>query len=276
MKIKFIVLTAILILLVLLFNSSSEKNTILFDPLEVEIGKEFNQLKTDTPKVVLNYAFFDTTGDSKNNMIIAIGEKTEEEMYYKNIDIVIYDAYNNTFNSKSLKGFEGGTVKINNADFDGNGISEIMFVSENLDKTKNIRIIKNNSGDLIELFGERNNRGVNGEGLFLDGFKGSLYLKDFNKELNYDLEDYKENYISSGFFEENGKLISNKKKICTSHFAEVELVELSKCYGIKTKQKVKGFDNLDILDEIEILWKFESGRWIVCEANSLKHGNLMY
>lgn len=276
MKIKFIVLTAILILLVLLFNSSSEKNTILFDPLEVEIGKEFNQLKTDTPKIVLNYAFFDTTGDSKNNMIIAIGEKTEEEMYYKNIDILIYDAYNNTFNSKSLKGFEGGTVKINNADFDGNGISEIMFVSENLDKTKNIRIIKNNSGDLIELFGERNNRGVNGEGLFLDGFKGSLYLKDFDKELNYDLEDYKENYISSGFFEENGKLISNKKKICTSHFAEVELVELSKCYGIKTKQKVKGFDNLDILDEIEILWKFESGRWIVCEANSLKHGNLLY
>lgn len=276
MKIKFIVLTAILILLVLLFNSSEPKDVISFDPLEVEIGKEFNQIKTDAPKIVLNYAFFDTTGDSKNNMIIAIGEKTEEDMYYKNIDVVVYDAYNNSFNSKSLKGFEGGTIKINNADFDGDNINEIMFVGENLDKTKNIRVIKNNSGDLIELFGEKNNRGANGDGLFLDGFKGRLYLKDFNKELNYALEDYKENYISSGFFAENGKLVSDKKKISMSHFTEIELVELSKSYGIKTKQKVKGFDNLDILDEIEVLWKFESGRWIPCEANSLKHGNLMY
>lgn len=276
MKIKFIVLTGILILLVLLFNSSEKKDVIEFDPLEVEIGQEFTQVKTDKPKIVLNYAFFDTTGDSKNNMIIIIGEKAEEEMLYKNIDLVLYDAYSQSFMQKNLRNYQGGVIKISNADFDGDSISEIMITSDNLDKTKNIRIVKNNSGDLIELFGEKTNKGVNGTGNFLDGFRGVIYLKDFNKEVVYDLEDYKENYISSGFFAENGKLLSDKKKITTSNFTEIELIELSKSFGIKTKQKIKGFDNLDILDEIEVLWKYENGRWIPCEANSLKHGNLLY
>lgn len=276
MKIKFIVLTGILILLVLFFNSSDKKEVVEFDPLEVEVGREFTQMKNDKPKIVLNYAFFDITGEEKNKMIMVIGEQTEEDMYYKNLDIVIYDTYAKKFISKSLKDFEGGVIKINNVDFDGNNVDEIMLVSENLDKTKNIRILKNNSGDLMELFNEKNNKGINGDGYFQDGFKSVLYLKNLNKELIYNLEDYKGNYISSGFFAENGKLISDKKKVSISNFTEIELVKLSESYGLKTKQKVKGFDNLDILDEIEILWKYEAGKWLICEANSLKHGNLLY
>ena len=78
MKIKFVVLTGILILLVLMFNSSEKQEFTEFDPLEIEIGQEFNQMKTDNPKIILNYAFFDTIGNSKKNMIIVVGEKTEE------------------------------------------------------------------------------------------------------------------------------------------------------------------------------------------------------
>ena len=276
MKIKFVVLTGILILLVLMFNSSEKQEFTEFDPLEIEIGQEFNQMKTDNPKIILNYAFFDTIGNSKNNMIIVVGEKTEEELIYKNIDLILYDAYTKSFTQKSLKGYQGGVIKITNADFDGDSIAEIMLTSDNLDKTKNVRIIKNSSGDLIELFGEKNNKGITGNGYFLDGFRGMIHFREINKELTYDLVDYKENYINSGFFAENGKLISDKKRIGMSNFTEIELIELSKSYGIKTKQKVKGFDNLDILDEIEVLWKFEGGKWILCEVNSLKHGNLLY
>ena len=40
---------------------------------------------------------------------------------------------------------------------------------------------------------------------------------------------------------------------------------------------LKNKDDLKvILDEIEVLWKFEGGKWILCEVNSLKHGNLLY
>ena len=113
-------------------------------------------------------------------------------------------------------------------------------------------------------------------GTFKDGFKAEVNFKTFNNKKVYDLSENKQNYIKGGFYAENGKLLSKNTGIKASKFTDIEFVMLSDSYGIKTKQLIKGFDNLDVLDEIQVLWKYENGTWIPCEAISMKFGNLLY
>ena len=152
----------------------------------------------------------------------------------------------------------------------------MILVLENENKTLDISVAMYEQGEFKEIFIKNNNEGVNVIGYFLDGFKAEINFKTFNYKKTYDLKENKRNYISSGFFAENGKLLSKNVSIKSSGFTSVEFVTLSNSYGIKTKQLIKGFDNLDVLDEVQVLWKYENGKWIPCEAISAKFGNLLY
>ena len=101
-------------------------------------------------------------------------------------------------------------------------------------------------------------------------------MKIENKELLKLVSELHEIPEGAHNIRQNGKLISKDAMIKASKFTAVEFVMLSNSYGIKTKQLVKGFDNLDILDEIQVLWKYENGKWIPCEAQSVNVGNLLY
>ena len=276
MKIKFIILVAIVISLIMVFNnaSSNEENTS-FNPLKLELGQEFTALKSDKTKYVLNYTILDVTGDSKNDVIIVIGENSEGGKY-KNFDVLVYDvASENLIKTISEKG-ESKVTKIEVKDLTGDGIGDVILVLENENKTLDISVAMYEQGEFKEIFIKNNNEGVNVIGCFLDGFKAEINFKTFNYKKTYDLKENKRNYISSGFFAENGKLLSKNVSIKSSGFTSVEFVTLSNSYGIKTKQLIKGFDNLDVLDEVQVLWKYENGKWIPCEAISAKFGNLLY
>ena len=279
MKIKFIILVIILIILMTFFNVlSNNDGEIIFKPLELEVGEEFTCLKYDKPMYVLNYGIDDVTGDNEKDMIIAVGEKnlvTEDEMV-KNIDIVIYEPINNTFLKGELKKCEGISVKIITEDINGNQIKDIVLLTENEDMTKNMRVIVLENGICKEIFKQKDNKGINMLGQFMDGFKAQIVSKKIGFETNIDLKDKKENYVSSGFYNDNGKLVSDKKDIRMSSFIDVEMIELNNQYGIKTSQYLKGFDNLDILDQINIIWKYENGEWKIKEAEGEKLGNLLY
>ena len=45
-------------------------------PVEIEIGQEFLELKYENPMYVLNYKIDDIDNDTKNDMIIVVGEKS--------------------------------------------------------------------------------------------------------------------------------------------------------------------------------------------------------
>lgn len=268
MKVKFIFLVIILIGLVCIFNSISKNaDGLVFKPLEIEIGEEFTNVQYNEPMYVLNYLIEDVVGNTEKDMIIIVGAKENiTDTYSWNIDIVIYDTTQNTFIKCGLKKFEGNSPKLQVTDFTGDGSGDIIAISENEDLTKNVRIITIINGECKEIFREKDNKGIGITGRFLDGFKAHLTAKKIKFETDLDLTDKKENYIANGFYDEAGRVIADNKEITTSNFTNVDIIEINEQSGLMTKQRIKGFDNLDILDQITITWKYEDGAWKMKEA----------
>lgn len=278
MKSKFVFIVVILIVLIVIFNNiSSKENSVEFKPLELEIGDEFNELDYNDKMLVVNYEIEDVTGDGTKDMIIIIGTKENvSDTIANNIDIVIYDTENKSFIRGNLKKCSLNTPKIFFNDMDADGINEIILVGDNEDITKTIRILTIKNGDSKEMFKNKDNKGLAFTGAFLDGFKAHIVARKINFERNIEINDKKENYITSGFYDESGRVTGNKNNITTSGFVNVEFVELNDSCGLKTTQRIKGFDNLDILDQIEVIWKYENGTWNIKEAKGEKLGNLLY
>lgn len=278
MKAKSIFIIVILVILVVVFNTISKKEeTTEFKPLEIDVGDEFTGIDYGTTMYVLNYEIDDVTGDGEKDMIIVIGEKSEvSETNATNIDVVVYDTQNQEFIRGNLKKLNANKPKIYLKDVTGDGINDIVLIAENEDTTNTVRILTISNGESKEIFKNKDNRGLIFTGAFLDGFKAHITARKINYEKKIEINDKKENYITSGFYDESGRVTGTKNNITTSGFTKVEFVELNDYYGIKTTQRIKGFDNLDILDQVDVIWKYENGTWNIKEAKGEKLGNLLY
>ncbi len=280
MKTKFVILMLIIVAVITAFNMlSKNKDGTTFKPLELDVGDEFSEIKYEKPMYVLNYGIDDVTGDGQNDMVIVIGESLNnsgENFVENNIDVVTYDTELKIFVKSDLKKVTGKAPKLLFADVNGDSIKEVILITEAEDLTKNVRIvsIKNNTAN--EIFKQKDNKGIDIKGYFMDGFKAYITSKKIKLETYIDLKDNKENYITSGFYDNDGRILSEKRDVKTLGFLSVNVIELNGQCGLKTVQRVKGFDNLDILDTIEVVWKYENGSWNIKEAKGEKLGNLLY
>ena len=193
-----------------------------------------------------------------------------------NRDFVIYDTVNETFLNAGLKKYEGDMPKIILSDLTGEGMIEMMVSLENPNKEKEVRIVMNKNNSLKEIFGAKDNKGINFTGEMIDGVKAHVRCNKLNKELYIDLTDRKLELIKNKRIDESGKIISENKKVLTSGFKTIEIVELNGQNGIQTTQLITAFDNTEIVDEITAIWKYEEGKWQIKEARGTKVGNLIY
>ena len=278
MKSKFIFIVIILIVLIVIFNNiSSKENKTEFKPLELEVGDEFNEIDYGDKMFVVNYEIDDVTGDGAKDMVIVIGNKNDvTDTIANNIDVVTYDSESKSFIKGNLKKCSLSAPRVFLKDINGDEVNDIVLVGENEDTTKTVKILTIKNGEAKELFKNKDNKGLSFTGAFLDGFKAHIVARKINFERNIEINDKKENYITSGFYDESGRVTGSKNNITASGFVTVEFVELNDSYGLKTVQRIKGFDNLDILDQIEVIWKYENGGWNVKEAKGEKLGNLLY
>ena len=277
MKMKtiwFIVILVVFITMIINVTSNNEKAE--FIPLELNIGDEFTGLEFKNAMYVINYLINDVTGDNEKDMIILVGEKeTIDSTYSKNVDLVVYDTVSKTFFNAGLKKFQGDMPKIILSDLTGDGINEIIITLENNTKEKDVRIISNNNGTLKEILGVKENKGINFYGEMIDGIKAHVRCNKLNKELYIDLTDKKSELITNKKIDESGKIISENKKVSTSGFKTIELVEINGQKGIQTTQIITAFDNTEIVDEITAIWKYEEGKWQIKEVRGIKVGNLI-
>lgn len=279
MKIKAVWFVTILLIVATIFinMSTSPKKENDFKPLELNVGDEFNEIEYQNKMYVINYKIGDVTGDGENDMIILVGEKDEtDEMKSKKIDVVIYDTSSKTFIKTGIKNFNGQNSKIVLNDLTGDEKLEIIVILENSDNTKNIRVVTMKENEAKEIWGQRENRGIIFVGEIIDGVKAHLRCGKIGKELYLDLNDKKDDYISTKKIDESGKIICENKKVITTGFTSVEIVKLSDKYGIQTTQRICAFEDNDILDEVTVIWKFENGKWQMAEAEGTRVGNLMY
>ena len=264
----------ILILFAISLKVFVKEEKIVDKPLNINVGDEFTVFESKNKKYVLNYAVGDITGDNINDMVIIIGEKEiVESPYAQNVDIVLYDSSANRHLKLELKKLHGSNFKIELADFTGEDIFDVMIIAQNEDEYIS-RIITYADNKLMEIFKEKNNKGLYFSTELIDGFKVNISNKKLN--INNIVELERDLCIKEKIFEESGKLINKDIKPETTGFTTIELVQLSNSFGIKTTQRIIMKNKLNIIDEVTLVWKYQDGKWQIKEANSIKQGNLLY
>lgn len=277
MRSKLVWLVAILIVIASVFSmvGKTSTNTSEFKPLEINPGDEFTYIDYGNTMYVLNYIMEDVNGDNTKDMVIAIGEKADtEDLEYNNIDVVVFEPVEGKFHSLKLKKFNGKMPTIYVQELTGDGILDIVITAQ--EKNLSLRIVSYNGKEFKEIFKQRDNKGLVFAGSFIDGFKAYIKNTQYKKEANIDLQDRKENYITSQFYDDSGRLLKDGYKISTTGFCAFDLVQLDNYYGIQTTQRIIGFSEDDLIDEIKVIWKYEDGKWNVKEAKGLNIGNILY
>ena len=270
-----LILAVFAIIFSLVKGPTNEK--VDFKPLEIDVGDEFTYIDYDNKMYVLNYMMKDVTGDGSNDMILVIGEKENvDDLMAHNMDLVIYEPNEERFYNLRLKNMEGTMPKLESYELTGDGVLDIILSANNEEGSLNVRIATFENGELKEIMKAKDNKGILFTGQFADGFKGNIKNNKYNKEVVLDLSDRKENYVTSCFYDESGRLLKTGAKITTTNFVSLEYVQLDGCYGIQTVQRIVGFNNEDLLDEIITIWKFENGKWCAKESKGNMIGNILY
>ncbi|MBQ9267245.1 MAG: hypothetical protein IJ217_03065 [Clostridia bacterium] len=275
---KWIWIIVILLIAVIIFAKcfSNNKNEEEFKPIDKNIGDEFTELSYPNKMFIVNYEIADVTGDGEKDMILLIGEAESGEglsdATISNMDVVVYDTSNSQFIKADASKLSGKNNRMTVADFTGDQILDIMITSDN--GKNSARIYTYENGKLKEIWKERNNKGLVFIGEFKDGFKVEINNKKLNLSKVLDLPS--ENYVEASFYNNSGKLLSDKKSISTSGFTSIEVIKLNDRNGLRTLQRIYGMNDNDILDEIGTVWKYSEGKWQMVEVKGLKLGNLLY
>ena len=276
MRRGFVFIILLSVVFMLIFNNANDNGKVPdFEPLEIEVGEKFEYLNYNKDMFVLNYEIADINADGEKEIVLIIGEKTEETDYYKNIDIVMYVKEDSTFFIGKLKNYEGSQPKIYLKDIDGDSVQDIVVITSLENMSNSMRIITIKNGEVKEIFKEKEGKGLEIDGQILDGFKAKVNIKKLKKDLEIYLSENKQNYVSSGFYEENGRLKSDKINVTSAGVYNIEFVKIDNQIGIKYTERIKGFDNLDIIDQLEVLIKYDKGDWIIIEAISENAGKII-
>ena len=278
MKTKVVwIIVFIVVFIAIVLNVLTNKDVVDVKPVDINVGDEFTAISYSKPMYVLNYVIGNITGDNVNDMAIVLGSKQDvDSLSADDIDVVVYDSNSSNYHNAGLKKYSGEVVGIELVDFINNSNLDIMVKAQDKEKNYNIRILSFDDGEFKEIFKQKNNLGVTFSGSFLDGFKANVKCRKLNIDNLLSVDDRRDKYVLAGLFDESGKLLKTDVKISTTGFSEVEVVQLTGSKGLKTTQRIIGLDDLDILDEIEIIWKFEDGKWQMKEVTAKKQGNLLY
>lgn len=276
MRRGFVFVILLIVVAMLIFNNTDKNSEVPnFEPLEIELGEKFDYLNYSNDMFVLNYEINDINNDGEKEIILIIGEKSEEQDYYKNIDVVIYNKGSSAFTVGKLKNFEGSQPKIYLKDIDGDMIHDIVVITSLENMGNSMRIITIKNGEAKEIFKDKEGKGLEISGQILDGFKAKVNIKKIKKTFEIDLSENKQNYIASGFYEENGRLKTDKINVASAGVYNIEFINIDNQVGIKYTERIKGFDNLDIIEQIDVIMKYENGNWIVVEASGERIGKVI-
>ena len=160
MRKRFLFIVLLLVGSILLFNIfDQEENVVDFDPLKIEIGEVFECLNYEKEMYILNYEISDMDNDSENDIVIVLGEKTDTNDVYKNIDVILYNKATETFITSKLKNFDGKQPKIELNDIDGDGFKDVIVITILENKDNSMRIISFKDNIAKELFKSREGKG---------------------------------------------------------------------------------------------------------------------
>jgi len=274
-----VILTIVAIgLIALAFSFLNPEPEVVESPINIEIGQIFTGIEYPKEMYILNYRLADLNGDSVNDVVILLGEKESADVVKTtNVDIVLYDGALQKYTNANLKKLDGSSARLELADLTGDSLQDIVILLDTEDGDKMIRIVTLEQQKLKEIWKAKDNQFIRFTGEFVDGFKVNLANRKLNINKELDLKNASNSWVENGVFEQSGKCVINDNfKIKTTGFVELEFVQLTGSMGLKTKQRIITADYKNIIEEINLIWKYEEGKWQIKEAIGVKLGNLLY
>lgn len=212
----------------------------------------------------------DITGDGLKETIELKGILlSEDHNYYRKIWVDIHNE-----DGKEWKiSYEGGyEPKLQLIDVNHDNIADLFYQSAKGGSgglyNYNVHTLNNEKVTKIPLPKQQYLKGS-----FKDNFIVHIQLSPYQKPIEINVEDHKEDYIRLDLYDENGLL---KSKAQTSvmidpiAFFEPVFISKSKGYGLKSNQKISGAYHADQLGIVETLWYFDKGDWIILKTEWIR------
>lgn len=236
-------------------------------------GLNYTMAQADTPQnpavkpTVIATDKADVTGDGVADSITLVGtnEFGDNNSFWGNIGLKIFDTASNEIIEADLNGFGGYEPKIFLGDFTGDKVKDIM-VSAPTGGSGGIidnRIVTVKDGKAQLIFDEKDNSGLAVSGKFVDGFKADIRVEQLNKEFAVDLQAFKDMYVEGGTYDKSGKLKVDVEPWADG-FSLLEPVEYTGdgTYYLRGIQSVSGIAHVNRISNLESLWKYTDGKWV--------------
>lgn len=209
----------------------------------------------------------DITGDGYNEVIELKGNLfSDETNYYQDLWVDIRSEHNNLHWKISYGGGYKPTLKLIHLNNDDS--NELLFQSiHHLEDKKfnyHLHTFKNNKIKKIELPKQWH---INGK--YKEDFYAELSLAHDKKSIEIDIAHLKDNYISDGIYDKNGKLLKQQKLIIEP-ITKIELLTINNSMekSIESTQQVRSTKK-DLLGTIKTLWLYENDKWIILKTKWL-------
>lgn len=220
--------------------------------------------KKEDESVVIDTFQNDVTGDGHEEKIQLKGIFfSDDSNYYRNIWIEITNDKQDEWTVQLGGGYDPTLQFI---DLNHDGIKDILYQSPTGGSgglyNYELHTFAHGAHEKIELPIQPH---VNGQ--FLDDFRVKIEISPMEEAIIIDVSDRKEEYISLGIYDSNGKSLSFSNPIVDPiAFYEPFVLSDSKGYGLKSYQQISGAYHADRLGTIETVWYFENGQWIVIQT----------
>lgn len=276
----FIIILILAVIGIVIFLGNDKTEMIQnVEKLDIVHGEKFTYIEEYKDKYIIDYQLQDITNDNIKDDLILLGDKENvNDVYAKNICLVIRDGNSGKYYDSNLKNMDGYETNIQVKELTNDNVMELMITSNVGGGINNklYTILRYENEKISEIFNTKNCNGLNVKGEFLDNYSAKIKIEKVKNDINIDLTDQKEYYSKKRIYDENNKLINKDVKITTYPINNLEKIELEgKQIGIKTYQNIMGVDKTDILDVIECTLKFEKNKFEVVQIESQKIGKLL-
>ncbi len=247
--------------------------------LQIVLGEKFTLVDELKDKYILDYSLIDLDNDNCKDDIILVGEKEKQsDTFAKNMNLVVRNGNNGKYNICEVIGVQGYQSHIGIFDVTNDGTLDIAIFS-NLGRRENainVAIFKYEKNTFTQIFALDNSKNIDITGQYLDSYQAQITVNNFNKTFVADISDKKQYYIRNKIYDENDKLIKDNISIKSKKANMLEQIELQDgVYGIKTIQNLIGIDKTDIIDVIEVKWKYEKNEFVIYEIIGERCGRLL-
>ncbi|MGM0409553.1 MAG: hypothetical protein ACQEQF_02225 [Bacillota bacterium] len=211
------------------------------------------------------------SSEEKEDLIALVAKRDNEESIFKDeLKLIIKSGEEKK--EYSLNDFNGYNPKMEIKDFTGDHNKEIFLkaATGGSGGIYNHLIIAYDGEDFKKIFDEDDNRGVEANGYFGSDFTAHLYFENLDKEVDLDISANKEAYIEDNIYNKDGKMVlRNLIRPYSNPFSLLEAIDYDgdNIYELRGKQRIVGAYGADTISEIESIWKYKDGKWVIEEAN---------